>query len=364
MSTKLRNTMKRILLASLLLSAPLAHAEPAARELGDIHWGRNLEQGLAMSQQSGKPVLILFQEVPGCSTCVNYGSRVLSHPLIVDAAETLFVPVAVFNNRGGEDARALKSFREPAWNNPVVRIVDSNRRNLASRVAGNYSEQGLVEAMVNALRASRREVPHYLQLLHHELSAAQRGTDKAVFAMACFWSGEGKLGELPGVVATRPGFLHHEEVVEVSYDPRALSYADLVKQASKLGCTRKVFARTRAQERTASKLVGGNARLSTEPVRPDREFKFYLRQEAIRYLPLTETQAARVNAAAGRRQDLTPHLSPSQLALYHIIRRHPRAAWPMAIDNPDFRQAWQAAQHVASQVNHRPGVTLDIHAAH
>ena len=347
----------------LLLSAPLAFAQTAPRELGDVKWGRNLEDGLTASKQLGKPVLILFQEVPGCGTCVNYGSQVLTHPLIVDAAQTLFVPVAVFNNRGGADGKALKSFREPAWNNPVVRIVDANRRELASRVAGDYTEQGLVEAMVTALRAAKNKIPTYLQLLHTELAAAQRGTETAVFAMACFWSGEGKLGELPGVVATRPGFLHHEEVVEVTYDANVLPYSDLVKQAQKLGCTRKVFARNKAQQKTASKLVGKKAVSSNDPIRPDRDTKYYLRQEAARYLPLTDIQAARVNAAVGRRQDVTSHLSPSQTELYDIIRRHPRASWPLAIDNPDFRNAWSAAQQVAAQVKDLPGVNLDIHAA-
>ena len=73
-------------------------------ELGAVNWQRNFEQSFAEAERIGKPVFILFQEVPGCSTCRNYGNNVLSHPLIVEAIETLFVPIVVYNNKGGKDA--------------------------------------------------------------------------------------------------------------------------------------------------------------------------------------------------------------------------------------------------------------------
>ncbi len=34
-------------------------------EVGDVHWGRDFDAALEMSAKSGKPVLVLFQEVPG-----------------------------------------------------------------------------------------------------------------------------------------------------------------------------------------------------------------------------------------------------------------------------------------------------------
>lgn len=34
-------------------------------EVGDVHWGRDFDAALRMSAESGKPVLVLFQEVPG-----------------------------------------------------------------------------------------------------------------------------------------------------------------------------------------------------------------------------------------------------------------------------------------------------------
>ena len=34
-------------------------------ELGDVHWGRDFDAALKVSATTGKPVFLLFQEVPG-----------------------------------------------------------------------------------------------------------------------------------------------------------------------------------------------------------------------------------------------------------------------------------------------------------
>lgn len=34
-------------------------------ELGQVRWGRDFDAGLAESSATGKPLLLLFQEVPG-----------------------------------------------------------------------------------------------------------------------------------------------------------------------------------------------------------------------------------------------------------------------------------------------------------
>jgi len=34
-------------------------------EIGTVEWGRDLDSALAASKASGKPVFVLFQEVPG-----------------------------------------------------------------------------------------------------------------------------------------------------------------------------------------------------------------------------------------------------------------------------------------------------------
>lgn len=45
--------------------APVVGQVDQPVELGQVEWQRNFELGLAESKRSGKPVLLLFQEVPG-----------------------------------------------------------------------------------------------------------------------------------------------------------------------------------------------------------------------------------------------------------------------------------------------------------
>ncbi|MEF8828512.1 MAG: peptide-methionine (S)-S-oxide reductase MsrA [Haloarcula sp.] len=66
-------------------------------------------------------------------------------------------------------------------------------------------------------------------------------TETATFGMGCFWGPDARFGATPGVVRTRVGYAggtepdpsyyslgDHTEVVQVEYDPDAVSYADLL----------------------------------------------------------------------------------------------------------------------------------------
>ena len=56
----------------------------------------------------------------------KFWQRCIEPPLIAEAIETYFIPVAIYNNKGGHDAAVLQKYNEPAWNNPVFRIVDQH----------------------------------------------------------------------------------------------------------------------------------------------------------------------------------------------------------------------------------------------
>jgi len=47
------------------LAVGITRAWAAPVEVGEVDWGRDYEAALAKAKESGKPVLILFQEVPG-----------------------------------------------------------------------------------------------------------------------------------------------------------------------------------------------------------------------------------------------------------------------------------------------------------
>ena len=64
--------MKPIQTLSLAAAATAATAamawaanDDAPVEFGAVHWGRELEPALVRSSTSHKPVMLLFQEVPG-----------------------------------------------------------------------------------------------------------------------------------------------------------------------------------------------------------------------------------------------------------------------------------------------------------
>lgn len=346
--------MSRFALCSLVCScssvASVAGGEPvptpAPRELGRVHWRRGYDAAADDARKRGMLLLVVFQEIPGCSTCVNYGRDVLSHPLLVEAMETQFVPVAVHNNARGDDERVLKSFDEPSWNNPVVRILSPDRKTVSIRVTEDYSIAGLAAAMVRALEQSRREVPAYLRLVAEEAAARRRGVETATFAMHCFWEGEGALGALPGVVSTMPGFVDGMEVVEVEFDPARLSFEKLAGRAKASGCASRVFARNAAQLAQARTLVGSSAVRSDEPLRPDKEPKYYLLHSDYRFIPMTATQASRVNSALGRKAGPDEFLSPRQLELLKAVRANAHASWPLAAGAPDLRAAWDRAEAI------------------
>ncbi len=321
-------------------------------ELGKVNWSRDLEQSKKAALDSQRPLLILFQEVPGCATCTRYGNVVLSHPLLVEAIETYFVPVCIFNNKGGDDRRVLEKFGEPAWNNPVVRIVSAEKEaDLVPRISGNYTPLGLATGIIAAFEKQGKTVPIWLDLLQKNFRAAENGTSEAVFSMSCFWTGEGKLGAMDGVAATEPGFMDGREVVKVSFDPVVVSFENLLKKSREAGCANTVFCKNTDEKTAAEMVVGKNAVAERSHFRPDREPKYYLAQTVWRFVPMTSTQAARANPLVG--QGLSPGavLSPRQVELAGFISKNPKKKWRDMIGAPDLIKVWAETEAVKNVPN-------------
>ena len=219
-------------------SGERAVQEKNPEEVGAVAWGRDLDAALLASRQSGKPVFALFQEVPGCAGCKQFGKEVMAHPLIVEAVESLFTPLLIHNNKGGKDAAILKRYEEPAWNYQVVRFLDGNGQDLIPRKDHVWTPYGIAARMGAALEKSGRPVPAYLRLLASERSD---GLNRAAFAMACFWTGEKELGAVNGVVHTEAGFIGGQEVTLVSYDSAVIHVEELIAAAEKVQCAQAVY---------------------------------------------------------------------------------------------------------------------------
>jgi hypothetical protein len=299
-----------------LSSAAVAGQDPPP-ELGAVRFERDLDAGLAAAKRGPKPAFLLFQEIPGCATCRDFGGGPLSHPLLVEAIETCFVPIAVYNNREGSDRAALERFGEPSWNNPVVRFVDGDGRDLIPRRDGVWSSAGLVERMTLALVAAEREVPTWLDLVQLELHPRQ--AQRAVFAMHCFWEGQERLGGIEGVIDARPGFLGEAEVIDLRFDGARLSLADLARRASELDCAGAIHLPQDAELESLPVELRARARTLAGEVRAAAATDDLRRLAEVReldLLPLTRTQALRVNAELAVGAALRPGLlSPAQEAL-------------------------------------------------
>lgn len=319
-------------------------------ELGKVNWSRDFEKAKLTARESQKPLLVLFQEVPGCGTCTRYGNVVLSHPLLVEAIETYFEPVCIFNNKGGDDRRVLEKFGEPAWNNPVVRILSFEKEtDLVPRISGNYSPLGLASGIIAALEKTGQKIPVWLNLLEKNLRADENGASEAVFSMSCFWTGEGKLGAMDGVVATEPGFMDGREVVKVSFDPGEVSFENLLKKSRESGCAGTVFCKKTDEKLTAESVVGKNSVAEKSSFRPDREPKYYLSKTEWRFVPMTETQASRANSFVGQGLSPEPVLSPRQVELAGFISKNPKKGWKEMIGESDLIKSWAAVEAVKSR---------------
>lgn len=302
-----------ILVCSLILTTSIFGQD--IQELGSVNWLRDYDEALAQSSELNKPVLILFQEVPGCATCRNYGDNVLSDPLLVDVIEHYFVPLAIFNNKGGADKKILDKYNEPTWNNPVVRIVDHKGENLIKRINGNYSTAGLVDGIVQSFTERSKQIPQDIRLLYD--IATTNPTAESTYSMFCFWSGEKTYGKLDGVYSTTAGWQNGREVVKVVYDPSKVTEKELTKKGKQSNCADDLFE-------------GSNG------FRKDKDPKYYLKNSEYRKLAMHPLQAARINSLLGQGvKDVNEWLFPSQkLAMQQMTSKK-------SLYDEDFEKAWK-----------------------
>jgi hypothetical protein len=263
-------------------------------ELGKVSWYRDYKTAIKLSEKENKPILILFQEVPGCSTCRNYGHNVLSHPLMTEAIENEFIPLAIFNNKKGKDLEIVKKYNEPTWNNPVVRIVNAKGENIVNRLASDYSSIGLYNSMINALDSVGTSIPEYFKILGMELPTSGRAhnLEESYFKMYCFWTGEKELGAQDGVLATKAGFMENAEVVRVVYDADKISSKELEGFAKK------------------HKMTSVNHKKDFVWAQNDEDY--FIQHSDFKYLPLSEVQKTKINSALGNKKSAIQFLSPKQ----------------------------------------------------
>lgn len=277
-------------------------------ELGKVKWFRNYDSAKKESTLKNLPILILFQEVPGCSNCTKFGNDILSHPLVVEAMETFFVPLCIYNNHTGADKIILEKFGEPSWNNPVIRVIGRDGKDIVPRQADFRSISGTIGTLIEAIKFSDRHPPEYLKILLEETEAKEKGlSEVAYFSMYCFWSGEKEIAGLTGVIATEAGYMDGKEVVKVSYRADKTLLAELFTKANKVGSGDNVYASVNKKNGLTAKPVSA--------YKKDNEDKYYLIKSPYKVIPMTELQKTKVNRAIGLGHDPAIFLSPWQIAI-------------------------------------------------
>lgn len=216
----------------------------------------------------------------------------LAQPLIVEALEDSFVPVAIYNNVGGKDKKILDRFKEPAWNYQVMRFLDSDLKELLPRKDKVWTIHATAKRLANAIKKGGAEAPAYLQNIL--IPESNPDAQYAAFAMYCFWTGEAKLGSLDGVLATEAGFYDGHEVVVVKFDQEKIRLLELVAEAEKFECASGVYLPSDEQLRE----VKDNTRLSN--------VKLFDSQKGYRRAPVSD-QKKQLSKLTGLNQlNLTP----------------------------------------------------------
>ena len=242
----------------------------------------------------------------------------LAQPLIVEALEDSFVPLAVYNNTGGKDREILSRFKEPSWNYQVMRFMDPSLKDIVPRKDKVWTVNATANRLVEALKKNNSEVPSYLtNVLIPETNPANK---YAAFAMYCFWTGEAKLGSLDGVIATEAGFYDGHEVVVVKYNENDINLLKLVAEAEKFDCASAVYLTSE----TDRDLITDKTRLTNVKLfnpksgyrrAPDSDQKKQIsKMTKLDSLGLTPMQWTKLNSLRTSGDSHQTWLSPRQLA--------------------------------------------------
>ena len=282
------------LLTTILMMIHVAEAIENPIEAGSVNWGRDFQYALDKSAETNRPVMVLFQEIPGCVGCQDFGKMVLTNPLLVEAIEDEFVPVLVYNNRGGEDRKLLERYNEPAWNYQVVRFLDAKGDDIIPRKDRVWTIGGIALRMIEALRVANRPVPKYLETIAIENMPQNHAV--SAFAQHCFWSGEANIGKIDGVISTEAGWFDSREVTRVVYDKKKISLQSLAQQASSTNSALCVYA---PGNETADLIDFSTGQLDQNyrKAKSSDQKKQISRWEGLTKIPgLTEMQKTKINA--------------------------------------------------------------------
>ena len=314
-------------------------------QLGAIHFNcLSLDETSCEAERVGKP--ILFVDIDGITSTSKF-VEVCSHPLAIEAAESLFFTVL----------RQPESSKENGALRATVRVLDKYGNDVVAEIGGKYlSVERLVSLMICGLKALRIEIPTYLLLLEQEEKGKVRCLSDVTVQVVCrqivFGVSESKVGEVEfgghdGVLATRTGYLGRQQVVQVTYDSTKVSYGSLARLALHKKLVGVIYY-AHNDERIAAHIEVKRMEGATDVVQlsgtilKDLDSKHFLRKTVLRYVPLTDLQATMANrfVAMGAFNEATHLLSPRQgVMMMKTMNSAQGRVLNEAVDVP-IEQAW------------------------
>jgi len=325
--------------------------------LGRVRWMTSLEEAQVLADAEDMPILILHQNVSDNGRSLEYGTTVLDHPLVVEAIESLFIPVAFFQGGSGMDETYADLLGDLAPSALEVWITDSDFNDVAPRLGESHTIHELLGAMIEAYGWRGKDVPEYVKILHTE-TVNPDALETAIFPVHCFWAGEVELGPSEGIVQTVPGRIDKQETVEVVFDRSVTSYEGLLEEALDVGLCENAYSLNDEQYRVASELVGTGKVKRAGKMFPDNKPKYYLSKSAYRHVPMTERQSIMVNADLFYERDPRNRLSPRQVQMHEFIERNKRRYWKNQIGATDLTENWVK---LTDRIRRMSGGKVSIH---
>jgi hypothetical protein len=301
---------------------------PGSRNPNSIHFAfQNLENAKRESKRTGKPIF-----------CRRIGEKYddsavpnsLTHPLVVEAAETLFVSLT------------LESDLDVPTVCASVGILDKDGKRIFPEIYGNQLTENsislLVDMMVASLIKCKRIPPKYLCLLDEEesgkLEILPSGESKTlervcIFGVSNIHAAEANIAASIGVLDIQAGLHVGRQVLKATYASKVTSFETIVNDAIKKNLVTTIYYQTHGEEMVARRVNNESTSyraldkmrdLGVEKIEEVASInkiidgRSGIRKTALRYVPMTNLQKIRTNRLVfqGYFNEATHLLSPRQ----------------------------------------------------
>ena len=301
----------------------------------------------------------------------KFAKSVLSHPLIIEAIEDLFVSVCFSWEEcigGGPEEHCFKKLIAGSVGDnyflPTIAILGSQGEDIVSKSSTSmeYLTVGrfctvMIKSLLFFHQSELNPVPRYLKHLERqERVFDNKSGGKAFFAMSNAHVGEAEFAECIGVIACKAALFGEKELVLVIYDEKLVSYSEIVRFAIGRGKTDIIYYVNDEEKEVANYQVinksctnksdfevarltgsiGGSIQVRTA--------NYYISLTTFQFIPMTQYTMCRVNHALFQkdRDDAFSLLSPRQGALLQYLRRNSDIPKSSIVDL-DIYEGWTVA---------------------